>query len=106
MEFNSARTQVPAGLWNASGLGLLEIPAREFGAGREAGLGQDAPDVAFHRPLRQHERARDLAVGWGRARRARHDRRVVRYVEAPGGRLELIASFGDHTVTVTTTEAD
>jgi DNA-binding XRE family transcriptional regulator len=30
---------------------------------------------------------------------------VVRYVEALGGRLDLIASFGDHTLTVTTTEA-
>jgi ribosome-binding protein aMBF1 (putative translation factor) len=30
---------------------------------------------------------------------------VARYVEALGGRLELIASFGDHTLTVTTTEA-
>jgi DNA-binding XRE family transcriptional regulator len=30
---------------------------------------------------------------------------AARYVEALGGRLELIASFGDHTVTVTTTEA-
>jgi ribosome-binding protein aMBF1 (putative translation factor) len=30
---------------------------------------------------------------------------VARYVEALGGRLELIASFGDHTLTVATTEA-
>jgi DNA-binding XRE family transcriptional regulator len=30
---------------------------------------------------------------------------VARYVEALGGRLDLVASFGDHTVTVTTTEA-
>ena len=30
---------------------------------------------------------------------------VARYVRALGGRLDLIASFGDHTVTVTTTEA-
>lgn len=30
---------------------------------------------------------------------------VARYVEALGGRLDLIASFGDHTLTVTTTEA-
>ena len=29
---------------------------------------------------------------------------VARYVEALGGRLDLIASFGDHTLTVTTTE--
>jgi hypothetical protein len=26
-------------------------------------------------------------------------------VQAPGGKLDLIAGFGDHTLTVTTTEA-
>src|SRR5690348_18391948 len=30
---------------------------------------------------------------------------VARYVQALGGRLDLIASFGDHPLTVTTTEA-
>jgi hypothetical protein len=30
---------------------------------------------------------------------------VARYIEALGGRLDLIASFGDHTLIVTTTEA-
>ena len=30
---------------------------------------------------------------------------VARYVEALGGRLDLIATFADHTLTVTTTEA-
>ena len=30
---------------------------------------------------------------------------VARYVRALGGRLDLVASFGDHTLTVTTTEA-
>ena len=30
---------------------------------------------------------------------------VARYVRALGGKLDLIASFGDHTLTVTTTEA-
>lgn len=30
---------------------------------------------------------------------------VARYVEALGGRLDLIASFGDRTLTVSTTEA-
>jgi len=30
---------------------------------------------------------------------------VARYIGALGGRLDLIASFGDHTLTVTTTEA-
>jgi DNA-binding XRE family transcriptional regulator len=30
---------------------------------------------------------------------------VARYVEALGGRLDLVASFGDHTLTVATTEA-
>ena len=30
---------------------------------------------------------------------------VARYIKALGGRLDLIASFGDHTLTVTTTQA-
>ena len=30
---------------------------------------------------------------------------VARYIDALGGRLDLIASFGDHTLTVTTAEA-
>ncbi len=30
---------------------------------------------------------------------------VASYVEALGGRLDLVASFGDHTVTVATTDA-
>ncbi len=30
---------------------------------------------------------------------------VARYVEALGGRLDLVASFGDHTVTAATTDA-
>ena len=30
---------------------------------------------------------------------------VARYVEALGGQLDLIASFGDHTLTVATTDA-
>jgi hypothetical protein len=30
---------------------------------------------------------------------------IVRYVEALGGRLDVVASFDDHTLTVTTTDA-
>jgi hypothetical protein len=30
---------------------------------------------------------------------------IAPYIEAPGGRLGLIASFGDHTLTVAATEA-
>jgi DNA-binding XRE family transcriptional regulator len=30
---------------------------------------------------------------------------VARYIEALGGRLDLVATFGDHTLTVATTEA-
>jgi hypothetical protein len=30
---------------------------------------------------------------------------ITPYIEAPGGRLGLIASFGDHTLTVAATEA-
>jgi hypothetical protein len=30
---------------------------------------------------------------------------IVRYVEALGGRLDVVANFDDHTLTVTTTDA-
>ena len=30
---------------------------------------------------------------------------IARYVQAPGGRLDLVASFTDHALTVTTTDA-
>jgi DNA-binding XRE family transcriptional regulator len=30
---------------------------------------------------------------------------IVRYVEALGGRLDIVANFDDHTLTVTTTDA-
>jgi transcriptional regulator with XRE-family HTH domain len=30
---------------------------------------------------------------------------IARYIEALGSRLDLVASFGDHTLTVTTTQA-
>lgn len=30
---------------------------------------------------------------------------LARYIQALGGRLDLIANFDDHTLTVTTTEA-
>src|SRR5438132_13760853 len=30
---------------------------------------------------------------------------IARYIEALGGRLDLVASFGDHTLTVATTDA-
>ena len=30
---------------------------------------------------------------------------IARYIEALGGRLDLVASFGDHTLTMATTEA-
>lgn len=30
---------------------------------------------------------------------------IARYVQALGGRLDIVASFADHTLTVTTTEA-
>jgi hypothetical protein len=30
---------------------------------------------------------------------------VARYIEALGGQLDLVARFGDHTLTVATTEA-
>ena len=30
---------------------------------------------------------------------------IARYIEALGGRLDLVASFADHTLTVATTEA-
>jgi hypothetical protein len=57
------------------------------------------PRPSLPRPSASHPGAyrRSSAAG-------RHYRRLARYIEAPGGRLGLAASFGDHTFTVATTE--
>src|SRR5215813_2318489 len=62
-EWASARVRGSNGCARRSARWLLEIPAGELGAGGQAGLREDAPDVAFHRALGQHELARHLTVG-------------------------------------------
>jgi len=62
------------------------------------------------RGLTQAQLAEAMGVTPGRVSQIERGRlatidAVARYVEALGGRLDLIASFGDHTLTVTTTEA-
>jgi transcriptional regulator with XRE-family HTH domain len=62
------------------------------------------------RGLTQAQLARALEVTPGRISQIERGEvatidAVARYVEALGGRLDLIASFSDHTVTVATTEA-
>jgi transcriptional regulator with XRE-family HTH domain len=60
--------------------------------------------------LNQAQLAQAMVVTPGRVSQIEHGElatidAVARYVQALGGRLDLIASFGDHTLTVTTTEA-
>jgi DNA-binding XRE family transcriptional regulator len=60
--------------------------------------------------LTQAQLARAMGVSPGRVSQIERGElatidAVVRYVEALGGRLDLVASFGDHTLTITTTEA-
>jgi ribosome-binding protein aMBF1 (putative translation factor) len=62
------------------------------------------------RGLTQAQLARAMAVSPGRVSQIERGElatieAVARYVEALGGRLDLVASFGDHTLTVATTEA-
>ena len=63
-----------------------------------------------HRGLTQAQVAEVMGVTPGRVSQIERGElatidAVARYVEALGGRLDLVASFGDHTVTVSTTEA-
>src|SRR5262249_58843444 len=46
-----------------SRLALLQPPAGDFGPRFEPGLGEDAADVTFHGPLREHQSPRHLPVG-------------------------------------------
>jgi hypothetical protein len=99
----------PTGGW--SGCLGPDSPHREGRAGREGGAAERVPAHAgaqapwpYPGPAccghRRHARARIA----DRARRGRHYQRLARYIEALGGRLDLVASFGDHTFTVATTE--
>lgn len=60
--------------------------------------------------LTQAQLAQAMGVTPGRVSQIEHGElatvdAVCRYVEALGGRLDIVASFGDHTLTVTTTDA-
>jgi hypothetical protein len=43
--------------------------------------------------------------GYPRSSAARSIDAIARYIDALGGRLSLVVSFGDHTLTVVATEA-
>ena len=60
--------------------------------------------------LTQAQLARTMGVSPGRVSQIERGElstieAIARYVEALGGRLDLVANFADHTLTVTTTEA-
>src|ERR1700733_13950360 len=63
-----------------------------------------------HHGLTQAQLAEALGVSPGRVSQVERGEVatvdvIARYIEALGGRLDLIASFGDHTLTIATTEA-
>ena len=105
-----------------SGYGLGEISSssiysRQPGVGglSDCGPGQGQEDAGdADSEERASQEARELAqamrVSPGRVSQIERGElatidAVARYIDALGGRLDLIASFGDHTLTVTTTEA-
>jgi DNA-binding XRE family transcriptional regulator len=60
--------------------------------------------------LTQAQLARAMGVSAGRVSQIERGEvatidAIARYIQALGGRLDLVASFDDHTLTVTTTEA-
>jgi DNA-binding XRE family transcriptional regulator len=72
--------------------------------------GQRLAEERKRRGLTQAQLAQAMGVTPGRVSQIERGElatidAVARYVRALGGKLDLIASFGDHTLTVTTTEA-
>jgi ribosome-binding protein aMBF1 (putative translation factor) len=73
-------------------------------------IGHRLADERKRQGLTQAKLAQAMGVTPGRVSRIERGElatidAVARYVEALGGRLDLVASFGDHTLTVATTEA-
>lgn len=72
--------------------------------------GQRLADERRRHGLTQAQLAETMGVTGGRVSQIERGElatieAVARYVEALGGRLDLVASFGDHTLTVGTTNA-
>ena len=72
--------------------------------------GQRLADERKQRGLTQAQLAQIMGVTPGRISQIERGElstieAIARYVQALGGRLDLVANFADHTLTVTTTEA-
>lgn len=72
--------------------------------------GQRLADERRQRGLTQAQLAETMGVTPGRVSQIERGElstieAIARYVQALGGRLDLVANFADHTLTVTTTEA-
>src|SRR5215469_16989881 len=72
--------------------------------------GQRLAEERKHHGLTQAQLAQAMGVTPGRVSQIERGELatidgVARYVQALGGKLDLIASFGDHSLTITTTEA-
>jgi DNA-binding XRE family transcriptional regulator len=71
--------------------------------------GQRLAEERKHHGLTQAQLAQAMGISPGRVSQIERGElatidAVARYISALGGRLDLIASFGDHALTVTTTE--
>lgn len=71
--------------------------------------GQRLAHERKQRGLTQAQLAQTMGVTAGRVSQIERGEltieAIARYVQALGGRLDIVASFADHTLTVTTTEA-
>jgi DNA-binding XRE family transcriptional regulator len=72
--------------------------------------GQRLAEERKQRGLTQAQLAKTMGVTPGRVSQIERGElstieAIARYVQALGGHLELVATFADHTLTVTTTEA-
>jgi len=72
--------------------------------------GQRLAEERKQRGLTQAQLAETMGVSPGRVSQIERGElstieAIARYVQALGGRLELVANFADHSLTVTTTEA-
>lgn len=88
-------------------------PHGDFAVGKSPAPKHPPPPPPAYQPLHgltQAQLAQAMGVTPGRVSQIERGElatidAVARYIEALGGRLDLIASFGDHTLTITTTEA-
>ena len=91
-------------------VGGLEEAERRRKALMARQSGQRLADERKQRGLTQAQLAETMGVTPGRVSQIERGElstleAIARYVKALGGRLDLVANFSDHTLTVTTTEA-